>query len=68
MSLKTPEQVMQSSNALPSIGSTVCHIDPLSERMDAITETSGASDASVPDVEIELLDQQGIEGIHLYFK
>ena len=72
MSLKTTEQICkQSSNGLPSIGDTVCRIDPLSERMAAITEipgTSGRSDAHVPDFEIELLDQHGIEGIHIYFK
>lgn len=72
MSLKTPEQVCkQSSNGLPSIGNTACRIDPLSERMDAITETPGTSwtsDALVPNFEIELLDQHGIEGVHIYFK
>ncbi len=72
MSLKTPEQVsMQSSNGLLSIGNTACRIDPLSEQMDAIVETPGtfcATDAPSPDFEIELLNQHGIEGVHIYFK
>lgn len=70
MSLKTTEQVCrQSSNGLPGIGSTACRIVPLSERVDAITETPGTSDTSdAPVPEIELLDQHGIEGIHIYFK
>ncbi len=72
MSPNTTEQVCrQSSNGLPGIRSTVCRIVPLSKQMTAITETPGTSDTSdapVPDFEIELLDQHGIEGIHIYFK
>jgi len=71
MSLKTPEQVnMQPTNGLLSIGNTACRIEPLSKRMDAITETPDTSctaAAPFPDFEIELLAQHGIEGIHIYF-
>lgn len=72
MSLKAHELLcMLPGNSRLRIGNASYRIESLSERKDAVAETAGTPctfDVPSPDVEIEMLDQHGIKGIHIYCK